>query len=264
MSAVNELDKQTKEAWEKNWESIRLDQVLQIFDYVRVKKQMAIYTRVLPKNDKILEGGCGLAPYLIRLRQLGFDVCGIDYNEGPIQKVLQYDPSLPVKVGDVTRIPYPDETFGGYLSLGVIEHFSQGPQEAIRDAWRVLKKGGVFVVAVPTTNIFMDIKAPLTWLKTSPFVRRLFKKPVETHYWEQYFKRDRLIRYLQEGGFEVREVHALDHSHTLVAFSKFFRDKQSYDEASPQALKIAAWFEKWLPWQTASQMTLICYKKDRV
>ncbi len=262
VNALSELDKQTKEAWEKNWDSISIDQVLQIFDYVRVKKQMAIYTRVLPKNEKILEGGCGLAPYLIRLRQLGYDICGIDYNEGPIRKVLQYDPTLPVKVGDVTKIPYPDGTFGAYLSLGVIEHFSEGPQEAIRDAWRVLKRGGVFVVAVPTRNIFMDIKAPLTWFKSSPAMRRLFGKPVETHYWEQYFDRRRLIRYLEEGGFEVREVHPLDHSHTLVAFSKLFRDKQRYDEASPAALKIATWFERYIPWQTASQMTLICIKKD--
>lgn len=257
------LDQKTKEAWEKNWEDIPIDKILEIFKYERVKKQMGIFQRALPKNEKILEGGCGLGPYLIRLRQLGYDVEGIDYNEGPIKKILSFDASLPVRMGDVTQIPYPDGTFGGYLSLGVIEHFSEGPQKAIREACRVLRPGGVFVVAVPTRNIFMDLTFPVRFLKSRPFLRKLLKKPEDNHYWEQYFKRKALIGYLEEGGFEVREVHAMDHSHSLVSFSNFFRDKETLDEASPFGLKLGAWCEKHLTWQTASQMTLICYKKGR-
>src|SRR3989338_1045379 len=156
MDSVTDLT--TKQAWENNWRDISIADVLQIFAYDRVKKQMAHFTRVLPKGEKMLEGGCGLGPYLIRLRQLGYDVEGIDYNEGPIRKLLAYDPALPVKVGDVTAVPYPDGTFGGYLSLGVIEHFAEGPEKAIREAHRVLKPGGVFVVAVPTRNLLMDLK----------------------------------------------------------------------------------------------------------
>jgi SAM-dependent methyltransferase len=261
---MNKTDAVTKKAWEKNWDEITIPQILEIFNYVRVKKQMAIFTRVLPKNEKILEGGCGLAPYLITLRRKGYDVEGIDYNDGPIQKILQYDPSLPVKVGDVTAIPYPDRHFGAYMSLGVIEHFSEGPQKALAEANRVLKPGGVFVVSVPTRNIFMDLKFPITWLKKNALLRKLMGKPEDTHYWEQYFKKSRLIGYLEGAGFEVREVHPLDHSHTLVAFSSSFRDKNTYDEASPRALRISEFFERKMPWLTASQMTLICYKKGAV
>src|SRR3989338_6073085 len=154
ITAQNETDQKTKKAWEKNWESVSIHEILKIFDYVRVKKQMDLFLRVLPKNEKILEGGCGLAPYLIRLRELGYDVEGIDYNEGPIRKILSYDPSLPVKVGDVTAIPYPDSYFSGYLSLGVIEHFTEGPQKALREAHRVLKKDGVLYLAVPRSHLF--------------------------------------------------------------------------------------------------------------
>src|SRR3990167_913208 len=123
-------DSITKIAWEKNWDSISIGEILEIFSYPRVKKQMEIFLKELPLNEPILEGGCGLAPYLIRLRQLGYDVEGIDYNEAPIQKVLAFDPKLPVKVGDVANIPYHDNTFGGYISLGVIEHFTEGPERA--------------------------------------------------------------------------------------------------------------------------------------
>lgn len=253
-------DQITKEAWEKNWENIPMEKILEIFNYVRVKKQMDIFLKVLPKNGKILEGGCGLAPYLIRLRQMGYDVTGIDYNEGPIQKILAYDATLPVRVGDVTAIPYPDASFGAYLSLGVIEHFTDGPQKAIQEASRVLRPGGVFLVAVPTWNIFMTLAWPLKALKASAWIRRFFGKPVEHHYWEQYFKKKKLVKYLEQGGFKVREIHPLDHSHTLVSFSRLFRDRTQYDEANAWALRLAGLFEKYLPWQTASQMTLVCEK----
>lgn len=258
---TNKTDQQTKKAWEKNWENIAIEDVLGVFRYVRVKKQMELFLRVLPKHEKILEGGCGLAPYLIRLRQLGYDVEGIDYNEGPVRKVLQYDPSLPIQVGDVSAIPYPDGTFGGYLSLGVIEHFSEGPQKAIREACRVLKKGGVFVVAVPRNHLFMRIMTPVYFLKGLKFLRRLFRRPEDNHYWEHYFKKEELVKILEEEGFEVREIHPVDHSHALVSFSGLFRDKKTYDEANALGLKLGAWCEKYLPWATAAQMTLVCYKR---
>lgn len=258
-----ETDLKTKEAWEKNWEDVSINQVLEIFGYDRVKKQMAIMQRVLPKNQKILEGGCGLGPYLIRLRQLGYDVEGIDYNEGPIRKILSFDPKLPVRVGDVTQIPYPDSHFGGYLSLGVIEHFAEGPQKAIQEAYRVLKPGGVLYLAVPRNHLFMRIMTPIRFLKSRVFLRKFFGKPEDNHYWEQYFKKEELCRILSEEGFDVREIHPLDHSHSLVSFSSLFRKKNTYDEANDLGLKLGAFFEKHMPWSIAAQMALICYKRGK-
>ena len=55
------VDQITKKAWAKNWENVDVGGILEIFNYVRVKKQMEIFLRVLPKTEKILEGGCGLA-----------------------------------------------------------------------------------------------------------------------------------------------------------------------------------------------------------
>lgn len=254
-------DELTKQAWEKNWAHITMDSVLEIFKYERVKKQMELYQRVLPKGERILEGGCGLGPYLIRLRQLGFDVEGIDYNEGPIRKIKEFDHRLPVQVGDVTKVPFPDATFGGYLSLGVIEHFTEGPEKAIREARRVLKPGGVFVCAVPCNHLFMRLEAPLRWIKRWPWLRKALKKPLDTYYWEQYFPKNKLKGILESEGFEVREIHPMDHTHSIVSTFGFLRDKRTYDEAGPLALKLGAWCEKYLPWITAAQMTFICYKK---
>lgn len=238
-----------------------MDEILEIFSYERVRKQMEVFLRVLPKGQKILEGGCGLAPYLIRLRQLGYDVEGIDYNREPIDKVLAFDPKLPVKVGDVTAIPCSDNYFGAYISLGVIEHFTEGPVKAIREACRILKPGGLFLVMVPQNHLFMRLQAPLTWLKRNAWLRKLLKKPMDTHYWEQYFKKAELKAVLEKEGFEVREILPVDHSAAVLSFSKFFRDKRTFDEASPLGLKIGRWCEKHLPWITAAQILLLAYKR---
>lgn len=254
-------DAVTKKAWERNWEDISMNEIMEIFSYHRVKKQMEIFTRVLPKNEKILEGGCGLAPYLIRLRQLGFDVEGIDYNEAPLKKAHSFDPLLPLKTGDVNAIPYPDNHFGGYISLGVIEHFTEGPLQAVREACRVLKKNGVFVLMVPQNHFFMRLTAPLRALKRNKALRRLLKKPEDTYYWEQYFKRQELVPLLEREGFRIQEIHAMDHSHSFVSFSNFFRDKNTFDEASPLALKLGAWTEKHCPWLFACQLLIIGIKK---
>ena len=257
----SELDLKTKKAWEVNWRDISMNDVLGIFSYERVKKQMALMLRVLPKKGKILEGGCGLAPYLIRLRALGYDVEGIDYNEGPIRKILSYDPALPVKVGDVTAIPYPDDHFEGYLSLGVIEHFAEGPEKALREACRVLKKNGILYLAVPRNHLFMRLTWPVHFLKSLNFLRKIFKKSEDNHYWEQYFKTEDLKRYVTQAGFDVREIHPLDHSHAWVSFSNIFRDTRTYDEANALGLRLGRFCEKYLPWSTAAQMVFVCYKK---
>lgn len=256
-----QVDLKTKKAWEKNWQDISMEDVLSIFEYERVKKQMELFLRVLPKHEKILEGGCGLGPYLIKLKQLGYEVEGIDYNEGPIRKIKSYDPRLCVQVGDVTAIPFADNTFGGYLSLGVIEHFTEGPQKAIREAHRVLKTGGVFIVAVPRNHIFMRFMTPIRYLKSRPLLRKIFHKSGDNHYWEQYFEKKELVKILESEGFDVREIHPLDHTHALVSFFGCLRDKTKYDEANTLGLKLGAFCEKYLPWATAAQMTLVCYKQ---
>ena len=257
------MDAVTKKAWEKNWEDISMDEILKIFEYDRVKKQMELFLRVLPKKGKILEGGCGLSPYLIKLRGLGYDVEGIDYNEAPLKKALSYDPKLPLRVGDVMAVPYADNTFEGYISLGVIEHFTEGPRKAIQEAYRVLKPGGVFVVFVPWKHIYMRIQAPILFLKRHPFMRKIFKKPADTHYWQQYFKKKELSLMMEREGFEVREVLAIDHAHALLSAFGFFRDKDTLDEATPLGLKVGDWCAKNLTWPTAANMVLICYKKAR-
>lgn len=259
---MHTIDADTKEAWNKNWQPHEIGRVMEIFSYPRVRKQIDLYTKYLPKDQKILEGGCGLGPYLIYLHSMGYDVIGIDYNEEPLKKIKEYDSSLEVSVMDVRDIKFPNGYFGGYLSLGVIEHFPEGPERAIDEAARVLKEQGIFIIQVPIMNLFLMLKYPLELLKRNRFIRRMLKRPDKQYYWQQYFKAKRLKKILEERGFKVAEIVPMDHEHSIISFSSLFRNKSSYDGANNIGLRLSEFCAKYLPWLTAANMVLICRREN--
>lgn len=257
----NTVDNVTKKAWEENWDAISVEKILKIFSYVRVKKQMDIFLHYLPKGQKIFEGGCGLGPYLIRLRQLGYDVIGGDYNLPPLLKIKRYDANVPVVCADVLNTPFRDSSFGAYMSLGVIEHFTQGPEAAIQEGRRILKEGGMFIIQIPINNALRVLRRPIDMLKRNAFVRMLLKQPEKIYYWEQYIPPKKLIKLMKENGFDVQSAVPIDHTHNLCTFcGALFRDKKSYDEANIFGIRLGAFLEKVLPWSTASQAIFICKK----
>ncbi|KJJ84957.1 Methyltransferase type 11 domain protein [Candidatus Omnitrophus magneticus] len=255
------IDQDTKMAWEKNWEEKGLPEIMEIFDYPRVSEQMEIFLKYLPRDKRILEGGCGLGPYLIKLKSLGYNIIGIDYNLAPLKEINKYDSSNILFCANVENLPFPDNYFGAYLSLGVIEHFTAGPVKAVKEAFRVLEKNGIFLVKIPRTSIFERISYPLTFLKKNKTIRKFFGKEEKFSYWEQHFDITEISGILKQSGFDILDIIPMDQEHALIAYSSMFRDKLSYDGANKLGIKLAVFCKNFLPWATASDMILICKKK---
>lgn len=53
-----------------------------------------------------------------------------------------------VRQGDVTAIPFPDQTFDAVMCIEVLEYVAT-PEKAIAEIYRVLKPGGMLVLSVP-------------------------------------------------------------------------------------------------------------------
>ena len=87
-----------------------------------------ILLKYLPREGKILEGGRGYGTNVVFYRDLGYDIEGIDWSPKCIETIKAHDSSLPVKLGNVLSLPYGDNYFKAYISLGVAEHFQEGPQ----------------------------------------------------------------------------------------------------------------------------------------
>lgn len=111
------------------------------------------FLRLLPKQGRILEAGCGLGRWLIHLWNLGYAIYGMDISAEALKAIRGYDESIPLYQGDVERTPFNDECFDAIISLGVIEHFETGPQKALEESYRLLKKQGLLLVTVPYQNL---------------------------------------------------------------------------------------------------------------
>ncbi len=153
-----------------------------------------VFERWLPPDEPILEAGCGRGQIVLAMRQRGWLIEGVDYSEDTIHALHQLFPDLPVRLGDVTCLDVPDGYYGGYVSIGVVEHRRDGPEPFLCEAFRVLRPGGIAVITVPYMNPIRRCKARIGCYRTSARGRPFY----------QYaFPAEEICRYLTGAGFEV-------------------------------------------------------------
>jgi len=150
--------------WDGVWSSSSIEDTVRFCEFDPLRR---VFERYFPRSGRILEGGCGLGQYVIFYKRLGYDIQGVDFASETIGRILKYDPTIPVSVGDVEHLNYPDNYFDVYYSGGVIEHFEEGPFHALKEAYRVLKNDGILILTVPYINLTR---------KTEDFLLRLCGK----------------------------------------------------------------------------------------
>ena len=185
------------EFWETHWKKFLKEVSLEEYcsAHMQNKTLLPIFEKHLPKEGKLIEGGCGIAPWVYVLQKKGYDIEGIDFAEDTINFVKSKYPDLPVRVGNVFNLDYPNDSVRGYISLGVIEHFEEGPQEILKDIYRVLTNGGVLICSVPYFNPLRRIKNKLGMYNH------------KGHFHQYAFTPRELEDYLNKIGFEVVDVY---------------------------------------------------------
>ena len=158
-----------------------------------------VFERLLPKNGRILEAGCGIGRWVVWLRRRGFQSVGMDFSEEALRRVVAHVPDTPVARADLFAIPAADATFDAILSLGVVEHAPGGPQPALRELRRVLKPNGVLLLSVPFNNLFR--RALFNHVLRG--AERLFRRRGRRLEFAEYrFDRREIGDYLRQTGFE--------------------------------------------------------------
>jgi SAM-dependent methyltransferase len=150
--AVYRRIQEQQQFWEHRWQSMNLEVLLKNARSGKLGEMERPYHQYLPKDGCILEAGCGTGRVVCALQARGYKVEGIDYAAETIQQVRLVDPSLEVRVGDILAIDRPDGFYAAYISLGVLEHHIEGVQAGLREAWRVLRPGGIGLIMVPYLN----------------------------------------------------------------------------------------------------------------
>jgi len=147
--------------WDEHWKSYLSPEFYQAAENGSLAPYTEVFTRYLPKSGKIIEAGCGLGQYVLALQKRGYDVEGVDFSPETVAAVRAIRPDLPINVGDVCNLDVPDNTYAGYISLGVMEHRQAGPEPFLQEAYRVLQPKGVAFINVPHLHLLRKIKARL-------------------------------------------------------------------------------------------------------
>jgi len=95
---------------------------------------------------RAVDVGCGMGGNTAVLRDLGWQVVGIDYSPASVEAAARRD--LMVARGDARRLPLADESVDLVLSTDAWEHVVEH-EEVAAEAARVLRPGGRLFVAVP-------------------------------------------------------------------------------------------------------------------
>jgi SAM-dependent methyltransferase len=139
----------------------------------------------------LLDAGCGTGGMVSALLAVGASrpIVAFDYMAEAAQRA-RAKTNLPIAVGDITRQPYADATFGAAISLDVLSHSAVEPSAALAELHRVLAPGGTLVLNLPAHEWLKsahDARVHNARRFTTPGVRALLQAAgftaIDARYW---------------------------------------------------------------------------------
>lgn len=196
--------------WDKRWSKDDLRIVLKSPDFIVVPTTK----KYLKPGSKILEGGCGHGTFVYKLTKANYKCIGVDYAKKTIEKIKRVLPELDILYADLTKLPFENETFDGYWSIGVIEHFFKGYGPITREMYRVIKKGGYLFLTFPYMS-------PLRILKGKLGAYPIVESPKQPENFYQFaLNKNAVIKDFEKAGFSLVSSKSFDGFRGLLSDAK--------------------------------------------
>ncbi|MCB7129009.1 MAG: class I SAM-dependent methyltransferase [Candidatus Brocadiales bacterium] len=115
---------------------------------VRRLAQQLRYAHFVP-GGKLLDVGCGDGTFLAQMRDLGWEVEGVEVDPLAVEQVRKLN--LPVHCGSLEQRSFENNRFDVVSMNHVIEHI-YNPLEVLKECYRILKPGGMLIAITPNTR----------------------------------------------------------------------------------------------------------------
>ena len=201
---------QDSSIWNNWWGKISPLSEIRMWDYYGGRQWISKYT---PRYGKVIEGGCGVGRYNFYFSKFGIDIDGIDFSPTVIKRLEEVKnsivPNASFVLGDITKLPYEDNSVSGYISLGVVEHFIEGPQQPIAEAFRVLRPGGIAIITTPNKSFYIryrNLKNSLKKMVKMLIGKRIVKPP----FFQYEYSPNELKKFCEKQGFYVSRAEGCD------------------------------------------------------
>jgi 2-polyprenyl-3-methyl-5-hydroxy-6-metoxy-1,4-benzoquinol methylase len=140
----------------------------------------------------LLDIGCGRGAFLASMQRAGWQVTGVEFSD----ETAAYAREV-YGVTVTTDLAFPDASFDVITVNHVLEHM-EAPAQTIQACYRLLKKGGVLIVAVPNIRSLQATIGKNAWLH------------LDVPYHLVHFSEEGLSRLLQMNGFMIGRTRRFD------------------------------------------------------
>lgn len=147
-------------AWQK---------LLGFLKYLRIAKRAVLDFQIMylsaNSNGRLLEVGCGSGSMLKMMKDLGWQVEGLDFDPRAVENAKSK--GLKVNCGTLEEQGYPENYFDAITMSHVIEHV-HNPLSLLKECYRILRPGGKLAMVTPNTNSLGYLYFQSSWLHLDP------------------------------------------------------------------------------------------------
>lgn len=174
-------------------------------DSQRIKVMKAIFNRLDPQNNRILDIGCFDGTFLSLVKNQNNDFYGLDASDWALEHMRKKE----IKVqkfffDDKTKLPFESDFFDIVVAGEIIEHIFD-TDFFIEEISRVMKPGGKLLISTP--NIASLGRRLLLLFGANP-ITELSPNEANSVGHIRYFTRKTLKNILAKHGFEIISSHS--------------------------------------------------------
>ncbi|OGP17448.1 MAG: hypothetical protein A2V21_301920 [Deltaproteobacteria bacterium GWC2_55_46] len=158
------------------------------------------------RKGRILDIGCGRGDFLLMMLRRGWECFGLELDE----RVSSFNrPGLELRYGSLSDSSFPDGYFDAVTFWHVFEHV-RDPEWTLKECARILKPGGLLLVAVPNTASLQSMTTGSAWFHLDP--------PFHLY----HYSAGNMKRLLEKNGFEVKSRRHFSFEYNPYGFLQSF------------------------------------------